>query len=173
MILSVRCGVAWCLVAGALLAADEDAVAKKLAAAKGEFEKSLIAARGKLVAAVQKKADGARSKGDLVELQQLETQIRELQSDGKLPAAVPTLQYENDVRKARAKMEDGYSAAVQQYTKEGSREQAVATLAQLDEFELAGVKSGYDPYLPGCNLRRQECHRRGLRRAFRPEPQSQ
>jgi len=112
----------------------------------------VAAARGKLVAAVQKKADGARNKGDLVELQQLEGQIRALESEGKLPTAVPTQSYDSDVRKARSKMEDAYEAAVQQYTKNGAREPAVAALAQLDEFELAGVKSGYDPFLPGATF---------------------
>ena len=152
MKLCVRFAMAFCLLTGTLLAADEDAVAKKLAAAKGEYEKSLVAARGKLAAAVQKKADAARSKGDLVELQQLEEQLRTLESGGKLPSAVPTQPYHDVVRKARTKLEEAYAAAVQQYTKEDAREKAVATLAQLDEFELAGAKGGYDPYLPGVTF---------------------
>ena len=129
--LAAFCGALIC----GLATADEDAVEKKLTAAKGEHGKAVEKARRGLIAELKKKADAAQEAGALSALEKIEAEVKAFEDKGELPKSVPTNGYEGELRKAGAKLEDAYAVAVKEYTKGGQRAQAKATQRELDEFK--------------------------------------
>jgi Skp family chaperone for outer membrane proteins len=128
-----------------IAAADEDAVEKRLAAAKAEFVKSIDKARSGLVANLKKKAEAAQKNGDLTTLEKVEAEIKAFEDKGDLPKSVPTKGYEGELRIAKAKLEAAYASAVKEYTKAGQRAQAKAAQQELDKLKKGGGVAGAAP----------------------------
>jgi hypothetical protein len=133
-ILMAVCGSLICGIA----AADEDAVGKKLAAAKEEYEKVTVKARAGLLAVLKKQEEIAQKAGDLKTLEQVQAEAKSFENGGVLPKSVSTKVYESQMRTARTKLEEAYGAAVKQYTKDGKIALAKAVQQDLDEFKKGG-----------------------------------
>jgi hypothetical protein len=139
------CGV---LISGFTSAADDDPVEKNLTAAKEDFEKTAERARAGLLADLQKRTDAAQKAGDLKTLEKVQSEAKAFQDGGELPKSVSTKAYESQMRRARARLEDEYVAAIKRYTKDGKIALAKAVQQELDEFKAGSsrpadaVKSG-------------------------------
>jgi hypothetical protein len=129
------CGMS---IAGLAQAADDDAIGKKLAAAKDEFQKATVKARATLIDELKKKAAAAQNAGDLKNLEKIEDEIKAFEAKGDLPKVVPVKVYQSDLRAAKAKFEEAYKSAVKEYTIAGKRTLAKTTQKDLDEFQKGG-----------------------------------
>ena len=131
----VACGV---LVGGVAAAAEDDAVEKKLTAAKEEFAKSVEKAKAGLLADLKKRQDDAQKAGDLKLVEKAQAETKAFDTNGTLPKLVSVKSYESQLKTARAKLEDVYVGSVKQYTKDGKFATAKAIDKELDEFRKAG-----------------------------------
>ena len=138
----VFCGV---LIGGVLLAADDDPVGTKLAAAKAEYAKDVEKARGLLIGELNKKAEAAQKAGDLKALEKIEEETKALEEFGDLPKSVPTTVYEDDMQAAKAKLNDAYNAAVKGYVMDGKKATAKAVQAEWDDFKKGDAAAATGP----------------------------
>jgi hypothetical protein len=144
--------VTFCVVfaCGLTATAQDDPVEKKLATAKEEFEKSAGKARSGLLADLKKREETAQKAGDLKALEKVLAEAKAFEDSGELPKSVPLKTYESQMRMARAKLEEGYGAAVKQYTKDGKLALAKAVQQDLDEFKKGGpvvAAAPRDPFM--------------------------
>lgn len=123
------------LVCGGASFADEDPIRHRLAAAKEEYEKAVEKSRNALLADLKKKQDSAQKSGDLKTLERVQAETKAFEESGELPKSVAVKGYESQVRAARAKLEEKYSAAVKDYTKDGKIALAKTVQQELDEFK--------------------------------------
>lgn len=128
------------LVCGGGQAADEDLVEKKLIVAKEELDKVTEKARAGLLADLKKKQDVAQKAGDLKSLVKVQNEAKAFEEGGELPKSVPVKGYEEQLRIARARLEEAYRDTVKEYTKAGKIAIAKAIQQQLDEFQRGGSK---------------------------------
>jgi FKBP-type peptidyl-prolyl cis-trans isomerase FkpA len=128
MSMAFACGVAFA-------AHEDDPVEKRLAAGKDEYEKAAEKARTGLLADLKKKEEASQKAGDLKTLEKVRAEVKSFAEYGELPKSVPVKSYENQIRVARAKLEERYLAAVKDYTKGGMIALAKAAQQELDEFK--------------------------------------
>lgn len=133
--------IACSLLASTIAFCGEDVVESKLMAAKDDYETAMSKARAGLLADLKKKAEAAQKSGDLKVLEAVQAEAKAFEEAGELPKSVPSRSYESQIRVARARMEDSYSVAVKQYTKDGSISLAKVIQAELDDFKRNGVVS--------------------------------
>lgn len=149
MMLATICGALACGFA----TGDEDPVEKKLGAAKRAFADAAEKARDNLVGEFQKAEKAAQGAGDLKRLEQVHKEFKAFDRNGELPKSVPTKVYEGELRKARAKLEDSYDAAVKEYTKDGKIALAKATQKEFDEFKKSETSANVEKWEPLFNGR--------------------
>ena len=101
---AVILAVVWGIFVSGVATANEDPVEKKLAAAKGEYQKIVENVRVGLTADLKKKAEAVQKAGDLKMLEKVEAEIKALEEKGELAKSVKTDEYVSTVRKARAKL---------------------------------------------------------------------
>ncbi len=118
-------------------AVEDDPVEMKLTAAKEEYERSLLKARETLLSDLKKKEETAQKAGDLKTLEKIQAETKAFETGETLPKTVSARGYESLKKTARAKLEDGFTAAIKQFTKDGKVAQAKATQEELDEFKNA------------------------------------
>jgi hypothetical protein len=127
--------VACCVLVSGFVVADDAVIAKSLVVAKGDYEKTSEKARANLVSDLNKKAKAAQKAGDLKTLEMVEAEIDAFEKQAVLPKSIPVKAYEAEVRKAKTKLEDAYTAAVKEFTKNGKRAEAKAVQSELDDFK--------------------------------------
>lgn len=119
-------------------ASETDPVAQKLAAAKDDYKAAAEKARAGLLADLKRKADAAQKAGDLKMLVKVQAEAKAFEDGGGLPKSVPVKTYEGQLGMALARLEEGYAAAVKQYTRDGKIALAKAVQAEWDEFKKGG-----------------------------------
>lgn len=122
-------------------AVETDPVAQKLAAAKEEYKAAAEKARAGLLADLKKKEDAAQKAGDLKTLEKVQAEAKAFEDGGGLPKVVPVKTYEGQLGLARARLEEGYTVAVKQYTRDGKITLAKAVQQEFDEFNKGGSES--------------------------------
>jgi hypothetical protein len=125
--------------------ADEDAVGKRLAAAKDDFQKATEKARSGLLADLKKREETVQKAGDLNLLLKVQAEKKAFEESGLLPKTVPVKAYEAQLAAARGRLEDGYGLAVKQYTMDGKIDLAKAAQQELDEFKKRGTLAAAAP----------------------------
>ncbi len=114
---------------------DDDSITKKFADAKSTFEQEQNKLRDDLTGALKKKADEAKSAGDLKLLERVRAEADAWETKGELPKVVSTRVYDEGVKKSRMKMEDGFKTAIKEYTKADNIDRAKAVETELDDFK--------------------------------------
>lgn len=129
-------GVLTCSIA---LSADEDAVAKKLQAAKDDYDAKIEKAEAAVVKWFDKREDAARKSGDKKALDQIKADRSAFEEYSTLPGTAPA-----DLRKqftgARTAYEAALLAAIKDFTKLKRDEDAAAIEKTLRDFRMRDWK---------------------------------
>ncbi|MBX6316406.1 MAG: hypothetical protein IRY99_26365, partial [Isosphaeraceae bacterium] len=111
--------------------ATNDAIGKKLEAARKKFDGQVAKAKRVVLERLKKAENVAKRAGKLDGLERIEEERKKFESEGMIPSSVSTRDYENELRRARRDLARALSQAIAAYTKKGSLDAAQRTQDEL------------------------------------------
>ncbi len=111
-----------------------DPIGAKLAKAKETYENKVRSLRDGILKNFDRKEATARSNGDKKLVDQIKEERAAFEGRGRVPALVPTGDYQRQLDAARAQLETAYNTAIKAYTKAGLDERSTAAENELKKF---------------------------------------